>query len=342
MASKEDKLILYSRDYLRLLEPGLFEIIFNNFFKITLPNINEKPIIEKKKIIPCGEIDVYISYKDMHGIAVEIKDEWKPSPGQLEQYYKYARENNENAFLILLSPNPLEYENKHIQNLFQANDNWRHRTWKHFYNYAINSDIISDSFKTSELKGYLEDKKKKLLEEKRRKTEYSRVVELPELCAINAGSLNHKPLADNRSFAAWESGDEFWTDIIESIVKSTGHNKFYTNTFDLYHYIFTWSYYNKNVYFEIRKDNKWEYYIDYFMKYLEKDVGEMKCENPTMEQLYNKYLKISVGNVVKCGNWYIGMINVDGKQCYFVTPELKENLELKRVKCWELEELDRK
>jgi hypothetical protein len=74
------------------------------------------------------------------------------------------------------------------------------------------------------------------------------------------------------------------------------------------------------------------------MKYLEKDVGEMKCDNPTMEQLYSKYLKLSVGNVVMCGKWYIGMINVDGKQCYFVTPELKEKLELRRVKCWELEE----
>jgi hypothetical protein len=164
------------------------------------------------------------------------------------------------------------------------------------------------------------------------------IVELPELCEINTGSLNHKSIAYNGSFAVWKSGDEFWTNIIESIIKSTGYQTFYINTFDLYHYMFTWSYHNKDVYIEIRNDNKWEYYIDYFMKYLEKDVGEMKCENPTIEQLYNKYLKISVGNVVKCGNWYIGMINVDGKRCYFVTPELTEKYELKRVKFWELEE----
>jgi hypothetical protein len=78
----------------------------------------------------------------------------------LQQYYKYARENNNNAFLILLSPNPLEYENKHIQNLFHANNNWKHRTWEQFYNYAVNSDIISATFNSSALKRYLEEKEK--------------------------------------------------------------------------------------------------------------------------------------------------------------------------------------
>ena len=320
-----------SYDQVKELLSGLFSTP-----RSAINDIGQKQIVEIEKKVPCGKIDVYYSSNNL-GIAIEIKEEWKPSPGQLEQYYKYAKENNKFAFLILLSPNPFEYENKHIQNLFNANDNWHHRTWKQFYNYAINSDTISDTFNTSDLKRYLEDNKKKLLDEKRRKTEYNRVLELPEICEIDTGSLNHKSIVYNGSFAAWKSGDEFWTDIIESIVQLTGHDKFYTNTFDIYHYIFTWSYHNKDVYFEIRKDNKWEYYIDYFMKYLEKDVGEMECDNPTMKQLYDKYLKISVGNFVKCGKWYIGMIKVNGEQCYFVTPELKEKLELKRVKCWELE-----
>ena len=320
-----------SYDQLGELFPGLFNLPASSIIEF-----GQNQVVEMEKKVPCGKIDLYYSSNNL-GIAIEIKEEWKPSPGQLEQYYKDTRENNKFAFLILLSPNPFEYENKHIQNMFNANDNWYHRTWKQFYNYAINSDIISDTFNTSGLKRYLEEKKKKLLEEKRRKTEYNRVAELPEICEVNTGSLNHKSIAYNGSFAAWKSGDEFWADIIDSIVKSTGHDKLYTNTFDLYHYIFTWSYHNKDVYFEIRKDNKWEYYIDYFVKYLDKDVGEMKCDNPTMEQLYSKYLKISVGNKIRCGDWQIGMEKVGGVECYFVTKETNENLVFQRVKCWELE-----
>jgi hypothetical protein len=103
MASTEKELIEKTLDFISNLNPSQLKNLFSGLFNLLESSINE---IEegftavKELKIPCGKVDLYYSSNNL-GVSIEIKEEWKPSPGQLEQYYKYARENNENAFLIL-------------------------------------------------------------------------------------------------------------------------------------------------------------------------------------------------------------------------------------------------
>lgn len=281
--------------------------------------------------IPNGVIDEFISFGDDIGIAIELKDKWQTSPGQLEQYFDYANEHYNEPFLLFLTRSPDDIQHRWISPLFN-NRQWYHRTWASLSHFLSTNTTLQDNDACRQFSDYIASLDLNI-EIRRAVRDYGLNVGLPNSITVDFNSLLQTKLPSDEPLGCWKTGTEFWEDILQSIRTQLGALDFFSYRFDLYHYMFRWAFHERGTFFDMRKDNKWKYYYDYFMAHMEKTHSN--ATRVTMSAWYRKYLQIAKNQYVKLKTYNVGVVKVNSEDCYFVTEKQSDSATIQRLNFWE-------
>ena len=281
---------------------------------------------------PRVKIDEFISFGKNLGIVVELKAGWKTSPGQLKQYFEFASRNYTSPFLILITRNTNDTKNRWLEPLFRQKF-WVHLTWLSLYQYVRSKKQAMSTNEAYALCRYLEQTG--LIEERILKpNNFGLDKNLPTFLNVDVQTLSIIPIPKNVALGCWKNGQEFWAESIGSIVEQADKVNFYCCRWDLYHYLWRWALHEKGVFFDMRKDNRWEYYQDYYEAVMAKDMGSV--QTVTMSTWYYSYLQIGKNQMIELPDFLLGVMKVEGKDCYFVLNKpILGPVRLEYVKLWE-------
>ncbi len=322
-------------DFLLGLDAASLKELLNQLFKLPGELLNSsggKPAVRSFLPIPSGEIDEFISFGKNLGIAIELKTGWKTSPGQLKQYFEFASSNFSSPFLILITRNTSDTKNRWLEPLFHHKF-WVHVTWSSLYQYVQSRKPAISTIEAEALCRCLEQTG--LIEEKKiRPNDFGLNKNLPPFLDIDRQWLSIVPIPKNVALGCWKSGQEFWDESIGSIFAQTEKRNFYCYRWDFYHYLWRWAFHEKEVFFDMRKDNKWEYYQDYYEAVMERNMSSV--QNVKMSTWYKSYLQIGENQMIELSDFFVGVVKVEGKDCYFVlSKSVSKSVRLEYVKLWE-------
>ncbi len=290
------------------------------------------PMIRSFLAIPNGTIDEFLSFGNDIGIAIELKDKWKTSPGQLQQYFNYAAAHYKKPSLLFLTQSPDDILHRWIAPLFK-NHHWYHRTWASLLNF-LNSNQTLQRNRGSQAFSFYVTSLGLNMEIQRPVRDYGLNVSLPASVTIELNGMLQTNLPSNGPLGCWDTGTKFWEDVLQSIRTQHGTLNFFSYRFDFYHYMFRWAFHERGIFFDMRKDNKWEYYCDYFKAHIETTLSS--AERVTMSTWYGKYLKIPKNQYVKLPTCIVGVVKVNSEDCYFVMHNPGNDATLQRLNFWEI------
>jgi len=333
MSSEETRLNMLFHNLLTSLSTTEIKHLLTDGLGISSPFLDTTtatPQITAFLGIPNGkQIDEFVAFASEVGIAIEIKDKWKTSPGQLRNYFDYAHQRFQNPFLIFLSQNPDDSHQNHLSELFD-NPRWHHKTWHALSAYLQSEANLQKN--SVNLRSLLSQKGLDI--PKPRSIKYHGLqAELPPTFTIAQNQLRIAQFKSNRPMACWSSREDFWNDVIASIQGQINIETFFSFRRDIYHYMWRWSFHQRRVFFEMEDDNRWEWYMDYFKANVEGHTAD--CQVIKMRKWYDQFLKIARNEFLDLGGSIVGVFSLGRTYCYFFSPKSFEPVELTRLNLWE-------
>lgn len=232
-------------------------------------------------------------------VILELKVGTEATPGQLRNYLEYIQQSGyHQGYVILLSRNKLAHTKTGYNELIKKFQNLKFHTWGEFEETI--RDLLVD--------GRLQSPKKhtelflSLLEfltdiEKRSE----RLIIKPPPPMLNVSSyinnLESAPSPKKKgTFLVWHNREQFWKELINQVVDHTGSRSFCSFRFDLYEYLIRWAFHKKNVYLDIYEDKNYEYYYNYFIKYIYPHKDELPSAQ--LADMYYRFLLIRESEIL--------------------------------------------
>jgi hypothetical protein len=330
MSSEERKLNVHFHNFLGSLSRDELDNFIVQCLGIPTSDVQQlSPQLQEFFRIPSGkEIDELITFGNKMAIAIELKDKWKTNPGQLETYFQYVQSTSQNPFLVFLSQSPDDIRHPNLSKLFQ-NQNWRHRTWYSVSRWLDTTE--SHRTKSAELRAFLSTQGLDV-EKSRTIKEYGLDAPLPDSYRITLDQLTAAHFKNNKPLLCWNSREEFWRDVISNIETQLQTSNFFSYRWDIYHYMWRWAFFERNVFFDMTDDNKWEYYIDYYESNIKGRTDSVQVVK--MRKWYDQFLKIGKNQFIELGNRLVGVISINGNDCYFACGKSTGSIELSCQRLW--------